>query len=133
MMKPISLICFTLMLLSAQPSLKASMERGKEVYTGNCISCHMENGKGLPGSFPTLVNKEYVGGDKKKLIGIVLNGLEGEITVDGQTYNNVMSAYEYLSDEQVADVLTYIRNSFGNKYSAFTPAEVKAVREANKK
>jgi mono/diheme cytochrome c family protein len=121
------------MLLSAQPSLKASMERGKEVYTANCLSCHMENGKGLPGSFPTLVNKEYVGGDKKKLIGIMLNGLEGEITIDGQTYNNVMAAYEYLSDQQVADVLTYIRNSFGNKYSAVTPAEVKAVRDANKK
>ena len=132
-MKIISLFCFALMLLSAQPSLKASMERGKEVYTGNCLSCHMENGKGLPGSFPTLVNKEYVGGDKKKLIGIVLNGLEGEINVDGQSYNNVMAAYEYFSDEQVADVLTYIRNSFGNKYAAVTTAEVKAVREANKK
>ncbi|MFN9782249.1 MAG: c-type cytochrome [Sphingobacteriales bacterium] len=132
-MKIISLFCFALMLLSAQPSLKASMERGKEVYTGNCLSCHMENGKGLPGSFPTLVNKEYVGGDKKKLIGIVLNGLEGEINVDGQSYNNVMAAYEYFSDEQVADVLTYIRNSFGNKYASVTPAEVKAVRDANKK
>jgi mono/diheme cytochrome c family protein len=127
-MKIVALLCFALMLLSAQPSLKASMERGKEVYTANCLSCHMENG-----AFPTLVNKEYVGGDKKKLIGIVLNGLEGEITVDGQTYNNVMAAYEYLSDEQVADVLTYIRNSFGNKYTAITPAEVKAVRDANKK
>lgn len=132
-MKIISLFCFALTLLSAQPSLKASMERGKEVYTGNCLSCHMENGKGLPGSFPTLVNKEYVGGDKKKLIGIVLNGLEGEINVDGQSYNNVMAAYEYFSDEQVADVLTYIRNSFGNKYASVTPAEVKAVRDANKK
>jgi len=132
-MKIISLFCFALMLLSAQPSLKASMERGKEVYTSNCLSCHMENGKGLPGSFPTLVNKEYVGGDKKKLIGIVLNGLEGEINVDGQSYNNVMAAYEYFSDEQVADVLTYIRNSFGNKYASVTPAEVKAVRDANKK
>jgi mono/diheme cytochrome c family protein len=132
-MKIVSLLCFALMLLSAQPSLKASMERGKEVYTANCLSCHMDNGKGLPGAFPTLVNKEYVGGDKKKLIGIMLNGLEGEITVDGQSYNNVMAAYDYFTDQQVADVLTYIRNSFGNKYSAVTPAEVKAVRDANKK
>jgi mono/diheme cytochrome c family protein len=132
-MKRISLIVFTLMLLSAQPSLKASMERGKELYNANCMSCHMENGQGLPGSFPTLVNKEYVGGDKKKLIGILLNGMEGEITVEGQSYNNVMAAYEYLSDQQIADLLTYIRNSFSNKYSAVTTAEVKTVRAANKK
>ncbi|MGB4772192.1 MAG: cytochrome c [Chitinophagaceae bacterium] len=132
-MKIISLLCFALMLLSAQPSLKASMERGKEVYTANCLSCHMENGQGIAGSFPTLTNKEYVGGDKKKLIGIVLNGMEGEIKVGGQTYNNAMVAYDYLTDEQIADLLTYVRNSFNNKYSAVTAAEVKAARAANKK
>lgn len=131
-MKTIVWVCLTLMLLSAQPSLKASMDRGKEVYDANCMSCHQENGQGLPGSFPTLVNKTYVGGDKKKLIGIMIHGLEGEITVEGQQYNNVMAAYEYLTDQQIADVLTYVRNSFGNKYSQVTPAEVKAVREAKK-
>lgn len=116
----------------AQPSLKASMDRGKVVFNTYCLTCHQADGKGVPNMYPPLVNSEYVSGDKKRLIGIVLNGLQGEIEVDGEVYNNVMASHDFLKDEQVADVLTYIRNSFGNKLPMITPAEVKVVRASKK-
>ena len=72
-------------------------------------------------------------GDKKKLIGVVLNGLNGEIEINEKTYSNNASAGSVLNDQQVADVLTFVRNSFGNKASAVTVAEVKAVRTKIKK
>jgi len=118
---------------SAQPSLKPSMDRGKKVFDSYCLSCHQADGNGVPRLNPPLVKTEYVSGDKKKLIGIVLNGLQGEIEVDGETYNNVMASHDFLTDQQIADVLTYVRNSFGNKFSAVTPAEVKTARASGKK
>jgi len=118
---------------SAQPSLKPSMDRGKKVFDSYCLSCHQSDGNGVPRLNPPLVKTEYVSGDKKKLIGIVLNGLQGEIEVDGETYNNVMASHDFLTDQQIADVLTYVRNSFGNKFSAVTPAEVKTARASGKK
>jgi len=117
----------------AQPSLKPSMDRGKKVFDSYCLSCHQADGNGVPRLNPPLVKTEYVSGDKKKLIGIVLNGLQGEIEVDGETYNNVMASHDFLTDQQIADVLTYVRNSFGNKFSAVTPAEVKTARASAKK
>lgn len=109
------------------------MDRGKTLYTTYCLTCHQADGQGVQRMYPTLTNKTYVGGDKKKLIGIVLNGLQGEIEVEGDTYNNVMASHDFLTDQQIADLLTYVRNSFSNKYSAVTVAEVKAARAANKK
>jgi mono/diheme cytochrome c family protein len=122
-----------LMAFCAQPSIKESMDRGKKVFNTYCLTCHQADGKGVMRLYPPLIGPEYVGGDKKKLIGIVLNGLQGEIEVDGESYNNVMASHDFLTDQQIADVLTYVRNSFGNKYVAVTPAEVKTVRAAKKK
>jgi mono/diheme cytochrome c family protein len=109
---------------------KATMERGKKVYDVVCLACHQPDGAGMFPMNPTLVKTKWVLGDKKQLIKIVLKGLKGgEIEIDGDTFNNPMPAQEsVLDDQQVADVLTYVRNSFGNKASAVTPAEVKAVR-----
>ena len=134
-MKYILITCITIsgLAFSAQPSLKSSIERGKQIYNTYCLSCHQADGKGVQRLNPPLVNTEFVSGDKKRLIGIVLNGLDGEIEIDGETYNNVMASHDYLNDEQIADVLTYVRNSFGNKYSLVTPAEVKTVRASKKK
>ena len=117
---------------SVQPSLKDSMERGKVVYSTYCLTCHQEDGKGVQRMHPPLTSTEFVRGDKKRLIGIVLNGLQGEIEVEGDMYNNLMAAQDFLTNEQIADVLTYVRNSFGNKYSLITPAEVKTVRASKK-
>lgn len=123
----------TLMAFCAQPSIKESMARGKGVFSTYCLTCHQADGKGVMRLYPPLIGTQFVGGDKKKLVGIVLNGLQGEIEVDGDTYNNVMASHDFLTDIQIADVLTYVRNSFGNKYSQVTPAEVKTIRASNKK
>lgn len=112
------------------PPSKAVMDRGKKVYDMVCIACHMADGAGMAPMNPPLVKTKWVLGDKKALIKIVLKGLKGgEIEIDGETFNNPMPPQEsMLDDQQIADVLTYVRNSFGNKASSVTLAEVKAQR-----
>ena len=107
--------------------LKASIERGKEVYNIHCITCHMEKGEGLEGAFPPLAKADYLMADKARSITQILKGASGEMTVNGKTYNGEMPAID-LTDEQVSDVLNYVRNSWGNKGAAVTPTEVKAQR-----
>ena len=111
-----------------QDELKASIERGKKVYESTCLACHQANGSGVPGMNPPLKQTEWVLGDKTTLINIVLNGMDEEIEVDGEFYSNVMPPLGTLTDLQIADVLTYVRNSFGNKASAVKEAEVKKLR-----
>jgi len=92
----------------------------------------MADGSGVPGLNPPLIKTQWVLGDKKKLINIVLKGFNDPITIDGEDYANPMPAQAYLTDQQIADVLTYVRNSFGNKATPVTAAEVKAQRAAKK-
>jgi mono/diheme cytochrome c family protein len=103
-------------------------QKGKEVYTLHCQSCHMENGQGQPDIYPPLAKTTYVK-DVKKNIKIILEGQSGEITVNGKKYNSIMPAQPYLTDQEIADVLTYVRSSWGNKYPAVKPAQVKAERK----
>lgn len=107
--------------------LKASIARGKEIYTGQCISCHMEQGEGIENVFPPLAKSDYLMADKKRSILQILHGASGEMTVNGVVYNGDMPAIE-LSDEQVSDVLNYVRNSWGNKGEAVRPEEVAGAR-----
>ena len=91
----------------------------------------MTNGEGVPGVFPPLTESEYVTGDKGRLIRMILNGLSGEIVVNGVTYSGMMPPWGgFLNDEQVADVLTYIRGAFGNDADAISADEVARVRAA---
>ena len=108
--------------------LKASMARGKEVYVAYCISCHMEQGNGIENVYPPLGKSDYLMRDKKRSIQQVLNGTNGEMTVNKKIYNTPMSGFD-LTDEQVSDVLNYIRNSWGNKGGAIKAEEVKAARK----
>jgi mono/diheme cytochrome c family protein len=109
--------------------LAASIMKGKSVYIRTCLTCHQKDGGGVQNMNPPLTNTSYVKGDKQKLISIVLNGISHQ-EIDGDTYNNVMPPLNNkLSDEDVANVLTYVRRSFGNRYSAVTAKEVKAVRD----
>ena len=115
-----------------QPGLQKSIIAGKKVFKKYCISCHQADGRGVPYMNPPLIKTSYVLGDKEKLVNIVLNGLKN-VDIDDQTYNNPMPALgTVLKDQQIADVLTYVRNSFGNKASAITAAEVKEVRSRKK-
>lgn len=103
------------------------MEAGKVLFNENCAACHQEDGKGLKGVFPPLAKSDYLMKDKKRAISVVLNGLEGKITVNGEEYDNTMPALE-LSDDDIANVLTYVRNSWGNKSDEVKPNEVQAIR-----
>jgi mono/diheme cytochrome c family protein len=113
----------------AQDSLKASIERGKIVYENTCLPCHQANGSGVPGMNPPLKKTKWVLGDKKTLVNVILNGLDEEVEVNGNVYNNTMPAQSTLTDRQIADVLTYVRNNFGNKASAVTETDVKKLRK----
>ena len=110
--------------------MQASITRGKQVYLEQCLACHQVDGMGVEGMNPPLVKTKFVTGEKKALVKIVLNGMQG-IPVGGEDYHGVMAPHPDLTDQQIADVLTYVRNSWGNKGSAVTPGEVKAVRAAN--
>jgi mono/diheme cytochrome c family protein len=110
-----------------------TLNNGKAVYTNTCLPCHMADGGGVPRMNPPLAATTYVLGDKAKLISIVLNGFSEDVEINGERYTNTMPPQGHLTDAQVADVLTYVRNSFGNKASAVTAAEVKLVRSAIKK
>lgn len=104
------------------------MLNGKKVYDMYCQACHQADGNGVPRLNPPLAGTVYVTGSKTRLIDIVLNGLTDPIEINGEEYNNPMAAHSFLTDQQIADVLTYIRNSFGNKAGVITSAEVKKQR-----
>ncbi len=109
--------------------LKASITRGKEVYTAQCMSCHMEQGEGIENVYPPLAKADYLKKDKNVLAGQLLHGISGEIKVNGVVYNGEMTPFEHLSDQELSDVLNYIRNSWGNKGDAVRPDDVKAQRK----
>ncbi len=103
------------------------MERGKQVYSTHCFTCHMEKGEGIQGVYPPLAKSDYLMADKNRAIKQVLEGANGEMIVNGEKYFGFMTGFP-LSDTEVSDVLNYIRNSWGNKGAPVTPAEVKALR-----
>ncbi len=103
------------------------MERGEKIYAEKCLMCHQQGGQGAPPVFPPLAGSDWMAGDRERTIKVLCEGLSGPITVLKQTYNGVMPA-QVLDDEQVADVLTYVAGSWGNKAGAFTEAEVAAAR-----
>lgn len=115
----------------AEPVAKTKEERiaaGKNVYAANCQACHQADGKGIPNAFPPLANSDYLNANPSRALGVVLNGLSGEITVNGEKYNGVMPK-QTLSDEAAANVITYILNNFGNKGGELKPEQAKAARK----
>ena len=112
---------------STQPA-QTSRQRGGALYKQYCLTCHQVDGSGVPRMNPPLIKTSYITGDKKKIIKWVLQGSIEKVPIDGQTYSNNMPAQNYLSDQQIADILTYIRSSFGNKSTAVVAADVKTVR-----
>jgi mono/diheme cytochrome c family protein len=106
---------------------------GKAVYNRpTCAACHQASGQGTPGQFPPLAGSEWVNEENPgRMIRLVLNGMQGPVTVKGQSYNNTMVAWNMLSDEEVAAVITYVRQNkeWGNNASAVTAAQVKSIRD----
>ena len=109
--------------------LAQSIQRGQVVYATICHNCHMDNGQGREGVYPPLAKSDFLIKDAKRAVDIVVNGLNGEIFVNGKKYNLDMPAQTQLTDQQVSDVLNFVRNSWGNKSKAITTTQVKAARK----
>lgn len=102
---------------------------GKRVFTTICQTCHQANGQGVPGVYPPLVASEWVQGSEERIIRIVLHGLNGPITVEGKEYNNAMASLGgVLKDDQIANVLTFIRQEWGNKADEVKAETVARIR-----
>ena len=108
---------------------KGQVSVGEKIYETYCAPCHQGNGRGAAGRFPPVANTEWVTGDKSRLIKILLNGLEGNIVVNGTPYNGVMPRHSFLSDTELESVLNYVRGNFGNKASSITAAEISKLRQ----
>jgi mono/diheme cytochrome c family protein len=115
---------------AAPRSATASAHPGRKVYEATCLACHMADGSGVPGMHPPLAKTDWVTGDKDRLIRITIQGLSGRIEVNGRVYNSVMPPNGHLSNREIADVLTYIRQDFGNNASEVTEEEVQKVRSS---
>lgn len=108
-------------------SFDEQMKFGKQVYMQTCFACHQSEGQGIPNAFPPLANSDYLNADVNRAIGVVVNGLSGEITVNGDTYNSVMTK-QMISSDDVANVLTYVYNSWGNSKEVVTKEMVEKVK-----
>lgn len=105
------------------------MAVGKKLYNGNCANCHQSSGAGQPGAYPPMVGSEWVLGSKPMLAAILLDGVSGPLSVHGNEFGtNVMPAWANLSDQNLADIMTYIRGTWGNSADAVAPADVTAAR-----
>jgi len=106
------------------------IKAGQALFAGTCSTCHQANGEGLPNVFPPLAKSDYLAKDPKKLIDIVLHGLTGPVTVNGKDYNSVMPPMTQLTDDEIANIGTYVLNSWGNPGGRIDKAEVAVVRKA---
>jgi mono/diheme cytochrome c family protein len=104
---------------------------GKKVYNSVCLACHMRNGTGVPGMHPPITKSEFVNGDPNRLIKIVIEGLSGEMEIQGEIYNSIMPPQAHLTDQQIADVLTFVRGSFGNNSGPISLEKVQKIRNKN--
>lgn len=103
------------------------MEQGKNLFNATCAACHLQDGKGIANAFPPLAKSDYLNKDVERAIYTVINGLSGEVTVNGNIYNSIMPAQQF-NDTEIASILTYVYNSWGNKVTEVTAEQVKKVR-----
>ena len=106
---------------------------GEVLFKGTCSVCHQENGQGIPDVFPPLAKSDYLLKDPRRAIDVALNGLSGPVTVNGKAYNSVMPPMSQLNDDEVANILTYALNSWGNQAGVITADQVKTVRAGTKR
>ncbi len=109
-------------------TLDDQVKAGQSLFAGTCSVCHQTNGAGLPGVFPPLAKSDYLATDPKRAIGVVLHGLSGKLTVNGSEYNSVMPPMNQLNDDEVANILTYVINTWGNAGERILTEEVTKVR-----
>ena len=112
----------------APKSRAERIELGRRLFSSICAACHQPTGQGLPNVFPPLAGSDFLNADKNRAIKIVINGRQGEVIVNGRKFNNSMPKFP-LGDDDIANVLTYVYNSFGNAGLEVAPPEVKALRD----
>ena len=110
----------------------AAKADGKQIFAAKCAACHQATGLGVAGVFPPVAGSEWVLGDEKQLINILLHGVEGEMQVKGAVYKGAMPAWKTLSNDELAAVISYIRADWGNQAPAVQAEAVQAQREATK-
>jgi len=111
-------------------TLAEKIKLGKDIYTKTCFACHQANGEGIANAFPPLAKSDYLNADVNRTINIVLKGKTGEITVNGKKYNSVMTK-QTLTDDEIADVLTYVYNSWGNNKTNIKVSDVQAAKNGH--
>lgn len=115
--------------LNIKDDLNQSIERGKELYMESCVTCHLANGQGVKGTFPPLAKSDFLLKYPEKSIHSIKFGMTGKVVVNGVTYNSAMPPSGF-ADDEIADVMNYIRNSFGNKNTEMiTQKIVAAIKE----
>lgn len=102
-------------------------DSGKIIYETYCLACHQEDGSGVPNMNPPLIKTDWVLGDSTRLINVILKGLK-DTEINGDSYSNEMPSHDFLTDYQIAEVLTYVRKSFGNQASSISSETVKEQR-----
>ncbi len=133
MKSTLSVFLFLVFLLGITNDSSAQKVDGKKVYTTKCLSCHQASGLGITGAFPPLDESDWVIGDKGRLIRIILNGVTGELEVNGLTYGGAMPPWNtFINDEEMAALLNHIRNSWSNEGEEITADEVARVRASVK-
>ena len=119
----------------AEDDIKTSADRGKAIFMQTCMACHQPTGMGIPGAFPPFDGSEYVQGDTRRLVALVIKGYMGPITVKGVNFNNILIAVDtqfpiLKENAKLADVLNYIRTAWSNKAdAAITPDFVQKIRD----
>jgi nitrite reductase (NO-forming) len=115
--------------LTKEQQIKA----GEALFNGTCSVCHQMSGEGLPNVFPPLAKSDFLMSDKKRAIGIALNGLSGPVNVNGNAFTSVMPPMSQLNDDEIANILTFVMNSWGNEALAVSAEEVAAIRAETKR
>ena len=109
-------------------SLDDQVQAGQALFAGTCSVCHQANGAGLPGVFPPLARSDYLAADLKRAVAVILRGLAGKVTVNGHEYDSVMPPMTQLNDDAIANILTYVLNTWGNPGGRISTEDVKAQR-----
>ena len=111
-------------------TVEDQVKAGEALFAGTCSTCHQAQGQGMPGVFPPLAGSDYIAADPKRVPSVILHGLVGKVTVNGKEYNSNMPPMSQLTDDEVANISTYVLNSWGNPGGHVTKAEAAALRAA---
>ncbi|MDN5781996.1 MAG: cytochrome c, partial [Luteimonas sp.] len=119
---------------SGELTVEEQVDAGKALFAGTCSTCHQGNGEGMAGVFPPLAKSDYIAADAKRVPQVILHGLQGPVKVNGTDYNSIMPPMNQLTDDEVANISTYVLNSWGNPGGRVTKdeaAQIRKVKPAN--